>query len=175
MASAVSLHGYEADTPWRRNDNGHERAIEMTSDNMNIDKALHQFCIEINGGVPISVPSRPEAWARQNYCFVNVDRKVKECGGTARFGWQFLQVPVGSTPGILTAVHHAVWESPEKELVDITPFVAKSLVCQSSYGVFFLPDDKATRPKFFGGWLCAWLLRQNHRPRPSASARWAGG
>jgi hypothetical protein len=80
----------------------------MTSNNMNIAKALRQFCTEINGGVPISVPSRPEAWARQSYCFANVDRKVKECGGTARFGWKFLQVPVGSTPGILTAVHHAV-------------------------------------------------------------------
>jgi hypothetical protein len=111
---------------------------------IDLDKALHQFCTEINGGNPITVVSRPEAWAMPDYCFANVDRKVKECGGTVRFGWHFLQVPVGAAPGILTAVHHAVWESPEKELIDITPFVAKGLVCRASDGVFFLADDKAT-------------------------------
>jgi hypothetical protein len=34
--------------------------------------------------------------------------------------------------------------------VDITPFVAKSFVCQASDGVFFLPDDKATVLKPLG-------------------------
>ena len=85
----------------------------MTGKYMDIDKALRQFCTEINGGVPIWVPSRPETWARHEYCFANSGSKVNECGGTARFGWQFLQVPVGSTPGILTAAHHAVG-NPQK-------------------------------------------------------------
>ena len=115
---------------------------------MNVERELHDFCKSISGGSPMSVLHQPEAWARTNYCFVNVKRKIEECGGDGQFGWQFMQVPVGTTPGFLTAVHHEVWKSPEGDLIDITPCVETTL--RSETGVLFLADDTATLPRPLG-------------------------
>ena len=114
----------------------------------NIPKALDDFCKSISGGSPVAVLHQPEAWAKVDYCFDNVKRKIEECGGEVQFGWQFLQVPVGTTPGVLVAIHHAVWKSPEGDLNDITPCV--KLTVRSETGVMFLPDDTATLPRPLG-------------------------
>ena len=110
-----------------------------------IQNALQDFCTTISSGSPIAVRHEPETWARTGYCFANVKRKIEECGGEGQFGWQFMQMPVGTSPGVLIAVHHEVWKSPEGDLIDITPCVKRTL--RSETGVFFLPDDTATLPK----------------------------
>lgn len=113
--------------------------------NTAIQKGLQDFCKSICGGTPISVRHEAETWAKLNYCFCNVQRKTEECGGERILGWQFIQEPVGSTLGILIAVHHAIWKSPEGDLVDITPCAGRTL--RSDTGVMFLPDETATLPK----------------------------
>ena len=115
---------------------------------MNIHNALHDFCKSISGGSPTSVLYQPEAWARTNHCFTNVKRKIEACGGDGQFGWQFMQVPVGTTPGFFVAVHHEVWKSPEGDMIDITPCVEATL--RSETGLLFLADDTATLPRPLG-------------------------
>jgi hypothetical protein len=113
--------------------------------NISIPRALEELCGQINGGEPVTLVHEPEAWARMGYCFANVKRKIEECGGEGQFGWQFSQMPVGTTSGVLIAVHHEVWKSPEGELIDITPCVGATL--RREKGVLFLADSTATLPK----------------------------
>ncbi len=115
---------------------------------ISIPKALEDFCKSIAGGSPIAILHEPEAWARTDWCFANVKRKIEEGGGAGQFGWQFMRMPVGSTLGILVAVHHEVWMSPGGELIDITPCVDATL--RSEIGLLFLADDTATLPKPVG-------------------------
>ena len=113
-----------------------------------INTELQTFCKSITGSDPITVRYQTEPWARTNYCFANVNRKIGESGGEGQLGWQFGQIPIGTTPGVIIAVHHQVWKSPSGELIDITPCVASTL--RSGQGLFFLPDDAATLPRPFG-------------------------
>lgn len=55
--------------------------------------------------------------AEINECFVNLERKIKRDGGGIQYGWAIWYLP-----GILMeAEFHAVWISPEGELIDISP------------------------------------------------------
>lgn len=65
---------------------------------------------------PIFVDVVPEDWALLSECYPNVERKVKESGGRMVLGWQ-----VWKTRHLIEGEMHAVWESPEEELIDITP------------------------------------------------------
>lgn len=65
---------------------------------------------------PQQIPIRPENDCIPGSCFYNVERKVGRDRGKSRFGWAILQ---GSF--ICEAEHHAIWESDEGELVDVTP------------------------------------------------------
>ena len=115
--------------------------------NIEIPRALHDFCKSISGGSSITILHQPEAWARKQYCFANVKRKIEECGGDGQFGWQFAQQLVGTTPGFLFASHHEVWKSPDGVLIDITPCVN---ALRTETGVLFLADDTATLPRPLG-------------------------
>ena len=76
------------------------------------------------------VEHSPEAYAQVNECFPAMDRKVQECGGKVHYGWQLWE-----WPGVfLEAEFHAVWLSPENELLDITP---KHFKVEK---ILFLPD-----------------------------------
>lgn len=81
---------------------------------------------------PVFLPSRPEAGAPLNECFPTVDKKVESAGGKKMLGWQ-----IWKTPLLVEAEFHAVWESPEGEVIDITP---KSLPLEK---ILFLPDEIA--------------------------------
>jgi len=63
-------------------------------------------------------------------CFVDVDRRVSEQGGQTEYGWRIWIWPAV----LIEAEFHAVWRSPEGELIDIsTPPDYASCV-------LFLPD-----------------------------------
>jgi SEC-C motif len=62
------------------------------------------------------VPVVPDAWAKRNECFDNVSAKMQSDGGERRVGWQ-----IWKHPFMLEAEYHAVWESPDGNLFDITP------------------------------------------------------
>ena len=71
----------------------------------------------VPGAVPVYVPVEAAGWSLMNECFPNVQRMVLEHGGQQVNGWavwQWANIAV-------TLEAHAVWESPEGELVDITP------------------------------------------------------
>lgn len=51
-----------------------------------------------------------------NDCFFIVENKVKESGGKSILGWYF-----GKSKILAEAVCHAIWETPNGEIIDITP------------------------------------------------------
>ena len=65
---------------------------------------------------PIYVACKPDKRAQQNECFTLVDAKVNKEGGEQIIGWQIWQTSL-----LLEAEFHAVWKTPNGELVDITP------------------------------------------------------
>ncbi|MDD2758321.1 MAG: hypothetical protein PHD72_03035 [Patescibacteria group bacterium] len=65
---------------------------------------------------PIYVPVESEPFAIMNNCFPNVQEKIKRQGGAQILGWQIWQ-----SDFLIEAEFHAIWESPNGDLIDITP------------------------------------------------------
>ncbi|MCU4331920.1 hypothetical protein [Acinetobacter pittii] len=66
-------------------------------------------------------------------CYWNVEHFVNTHGGSIQYGWIF-----NLWPNILVeAMHHAVWKTPEGNLIDIT----ENYSMLSKTHVIFLPDD----------------------------------
>ncbi|HWY38632.1 MAG TPA: SEC-C domain-containing protein [Bacteroidia bacterium] len=65
---------------------------------------------------PFFVTVTPDALAEQNECFDNVQAKIQRDGGDRIVGWQFWKHQF-----MIEAEYHAVWKSPNGELIDITP------------------------------------------------------
>lgn len=65
---------------------------------------------------PEFIPLIPEPYAKKEQCFVNVEKKVKLDGGSSHYGWAIFQADI-----FCEGERHAVWKSPEGNLVDITP------------------------------------------------------
>jgi hypothetical protein len=63
---------------------------------------------------------RPEPWAEPRWCMHNVREKVELDGGRARYGWTF-NIRRGPAGPYITLAHHAVWNTPDGKLVDVTP------------------------------------------------------
>lgn len=63
--------------------------------------------------------------ALDNECHNNCIEKVKRDGGAVVVGWR---ISWATTLGkyLVTRDHHAVWESPGKELIDISPRVVRT-------------------------------------------------
>jgi hypothetical protein len=76
------------------------------------------------------VKHSPESYAQVNDCFPAIDRKVRKCGGKVLYGWQLWEW----SDVLLEAEFHAVWLSPENELMDVTP---KPFKVEK---ILFLPD-----------------------------------
>lgn len=66
---------------------------------------------------PIYVPVEAAGWSQLHECFPNVCRMVQEHGGQQINGWAIWQW----ANILVDAEAHAVWESPDGCLVDITP------------------------------------------------------
>lgn len=72
-----------------------------------------------------------ESDAEINECFSNLERKIKRVGGGIQCGWAIWYLP-----GILMeAEFHAVWVSPQGELIDVSPH---QIQCKE---ILFLPDS----------------------------------
>jgi hypothetical protein len=92
------------------------------------------------------VHHRPEAWAEATHCFENVGRKIAQDGGRAQFGWTFHHRYVERIPGpgYLFLTHHAVWHSPNGQMIDVTPYPdPKHHPLAPGGNILFLLDDKA--------------------------------
>jgi hypothetical protein len=65
---------------------------------------------------PVFVNVKPEKWALVNDCFPNVSRMVNENSGNMILGWALYESGI-----LVEAVYHAIYKTPNNELVDITP------------------------------------------------------
>lgn len=84
--------------------------------NENIKKLVSKLGIEIE---PMILDIIPDADAEYGSCFVNVLNKVREEKGEIIYGWQFCEYPY-----MIEAEFHAVWKSPNGQLIDITPSIS---------------------------------------------------
>ena len=107
-------------------------------------------------GQLLSLHKQIEPTARPNYCFDNVEAKIARDGGTAQYGWLFVDL----FPFSATEAHvHCVWRSPVGELLDITPsppaetlaiceakgYIVHGAVFDSDGGEVFITDESLTR------------------------------
>jgi len=67
---------------------------------------------------PIRLKIKPEPYAQVAQYIPAVKQKIREAGGKGMYGWSIWHHPLFL---MLEAEFHAVWVSPEDELVDITP------------------------------------------------------
>ncbi len=80
---------------------------------------------------PMHLQVIPEENSKAHDCFPIVQNKVKKSGGKMILGWQFWK-----SKNLIEAEFHAVWESPEKKLIDITPKPNKGI-----YNILFVIDE----------------------------------
>ena len=92
-------------------------------------RELVALCAELcTGTEPVYVPVLPSGASRMCDCFPTVDAFAAEHGGTRLLGWSLWEFP-----GLFVdAEFHAVWKSPEGDLVDLTKR-------QATGSVLFLP------------------------------------
>lgn len=88
----------------------------------------------VPGGNPAYLTVQPEADAVVNECFPNVAAKITRAGGHMLCGWQIWEWP----HVMVEAEFHAVWVSPEGQVIDITPKP------QGEATVLFVPDARRT-------------------------------
>jgi hypothetical protein len=93
------------------------------------------FCTSIAAGVEaVRVPCRPLAGVPLNECFSILPDYIASHGGSQVIGWAVWERP----RVFIEAEFHAVWRSPDGELVDIVPRA------RQFDEILFLPD--AARP-----------------------------
>lgn len=90
----------------------------ITTTPKTITKDIKEFCNRIvKGQPPIYLDINPDSEAEPLDCFINVKRKIDKEGGDVQYGWIIWEIPTI----MVEAEFHAVWISPEKKLIDITP------------------------------------------------------
>ena len=79
---------------------------------------IRRLCNRVHiASVATFVSVGPEPGGGLCDCFAIVDRKVERAGGSVCYGWT-----VWFLPGIMVeGEFHAVWRSPDGELLDVTP------------------------------------------------------
>ena len=108
---AALLHSPELNGPAKRS-----RPSNTTP--QSITGQVRSFCAAVNPGAePEYLPVQPTEWARPCYCHDDVLRLVHEQGGRIVFGWAIWLAP----NLYIEAEHHAVHESAEGKLRDISP------------------------------------------------------
>jgi hypothetical protein len=114
---------------------------------MDVIEVLQAFAATISREGLHGAQHAPEAWAAAARCFENVLRKIDRSGGAALTGWTFGDRLAPSGGGYLLATHHCVWLSPQKKIIDVTPFHTdeRHVPATTPDGtVIFLPDGEAT-------------------------------
>jgi hypothetical protein len=77
----------------------------------------------LSDATPIYVPINTESYSRHAQCFNNVRNKVRFDGGQLVSGWLF-----SIYEGVyVVAIAHAIWQSPDGTLIDLTPAQQSSL------------------------------------------------
>lgn len=98
-----------------------------------IDAATRAFCATISPAEPVYVRVQPAPAAKFIHCFENSETEAARHGGAAAYGWA-----IWHWPGrYFEAEHHAVWRTPEGELIDVTPQTG------APPRILFLPDPDA--------------------------------
>lgn len=98
-----------------------------------IDRDVERLIQEVGAGTqPIFLDVVPELYAKVVECFPAVEEKIRRDGGSQQIGWQ-----IWKTAFLVEAEFHAVWVSPDRQFVDITP---KQVPTDR---ILFLPDPKA--------------------------------
>jgi hypothetical protein len=96
-----------------------------------ITSVVEDFCRSIAPDTPVYVPIHPEPNAQIGECFFNVQEKVAASGGDIVYGWNIWEWP----RVYIEAEHHAVWRSPDGDLIDVTPQP------DGEGRILFLPDQ----------------------------------
>jgi hypothetical protein len=94
----------------------------------------------------IELPLEVAVHSIQNECYANCVTKTERDGGQVIVGWRRTSAVFGAAL-IATLDHHAVWQSPEGELVDISPrviFFNGQVHVVTDSRVFFMIDPDAT-------------------------------
>lgn len=96
---------------------------------------------------PIKVPVSPRPGFEPGHCWYNSKIHSDATGGSVVFGWALY----AEHDARLMAQHHAVWKTPDGDLVDVTPnpWVAE---------VLFLPDHRV--PFDYDGFRCPYSLER---------------
>ena len=112
---------------------------------MDYSKELRKFIEHDFSGLGefVEIKYDPDSGAICDRCFANVLKVVENRGGERIIGWGFNINPHGFK-GLIVAEHHAVWKSPEGELVDISPRGKHAFLNPAINAVPFLPDPSAT-------------------------------
>lgn len=98
-----------------------------------IDPAVRRLIdIVTPGGCPRYLEVRPEPGATVNGCFSNVRARCARHGGRMLCGWQLWEWP----RVLVEAEFHAVWLSPQGEMVEITPKP------HGETSILFVPDEQ---------------------------------
>lgn len=104
---------------------------EHTPDSMS--EKLCELCESIShGSTPVMVPVRPGRNSIPRECFANVDAYINAHGGHRLLGWRLLQW----ANILVEGEAHAVWESEDGILLDVTPYDEPEIL--------FLPDPTLT-------------------------------
>jgi len=97
-----------------------------------ISEQILELCRKLDPSQePVYVPVRPWQGGRVDSCFYNIEDKIKVDGGGVQYGWTIWEKP----EILIEAEFHAVWVSPENELIDITE------KADAEPQILFLPDS----------------------------------
>jgi len=97
-----------------------------------ITSEVQEFCRKVhadNDPVYLDVHSSEQDIALD--CFVNVEKRIAEAGGSIQYGWRIWLWP----NTMIEAEFHAVWQTTDNTLIDITP------APKGASRVLFLPDS----------------------------------
>jgi hypothetical protein len=88
---------------------------------MKVPNYIREFCKTISDQEPIIISLCPITGKPANECVTIVSEHIASHGGKQKFGWW---IHVWKNV-FVEAEFHSVWESPDSELVDLTPRVAR--------------------------------------------------
>ena len=115
---------------------------------MEITPLLVGLCYGLNPeAIPMYIDVISEPWARVNECFPNVQRKIKESGGSYVNGWLIWRW----ANIMIEAEAHSVWKSDNGKLVDVTPHQENKILFVPDSNVIFeglvIPSKRAPLTK----------------------------
>jgi hypothetical protein len=92
------------------------RSTTPDSVNENVKKLVEKLGLKTE---PVFVPVKDTDGHKKSDCFYNVRRKIEKEGGDILYGWNVWEYP----EKLIEGEFHAVWVSPNGNLIDITPKV----------------------------------------------------